>query len=77
MREKHKLGNFFSVDQYVISTPGHLTKGFRGETQDKRYHGGTINQYAASGIIWVQNQVSLGHDKTVMGNQHLEKWIYE
>ena len=30
-----------------------------------------------SAIIWVQNQVSMDHGKTIMGKQCFEEWIYE
>jgi hypothetical protein len=33
--------------------------------------------YASSGLIWVENQVSLGANKTVMGKACFEQWLYD
>ena len=38
--------------------------------------GGIYND-AASGLIWVENQVSLGANETVMGKSHFEQWIWD
>ena len=32
---------------------------------------------AASGLIWVENQVSLGANETVMGKARFEQWLYD
>jgi len=32
---------------------------------------------AASGLIWVENQVSLGANETIMGRERFEQWIYD
>ena len=32
---------------------------------------------AASGLIWVENQVSLGANETVMGKSHFEQWLWD
>ena len=42
-----------------------------------RFNGGTIYSDAASGLIWVENQVSLGANETVMGKERFEQWRYE
>ena len=41
------------------------------------FHGGTIYNDAASGIIWVENQVSLGANETIFGKAQFEKWLWE
>jgi hypothetical protein len=41
------------------------------------FQGITIFNDAASGLIWVENQVSLGANKTVMGKAHFEQWLYD
>ncbi len=41
--------------------------GYGRESQDCHFQGGTIFNDAASGLIWVENQVSLGANKTFMG----------
>jgi hypothetical protein len=47
------------------------------ESQDHRFQGGTIYNDAASGLIWVENQVSLGANETVMGKAHFEQWLWD
>ena len=32
---------------------------------------------AASGLIWVENQVSFGANKTVMGKARFEQWLWD
>jgi hypothetical protein len=54
-----KLG-ILSTDQFVCRTPGQLPSGYGCEGRNGRFHGGTIYNDAASGLIWVENQVSLG-----------------
>ena len=33
--------------------------------------------FAASGLIWVENQVSLGANETVMGKARFEQWLWD
>ena len=42
-----------------------------------RFHGGTIYNDAASGLIWVENQVSLGSSEIIMGKERFEQWLYD
>ncbi len=37
----------------------------------------TIYNDAASGLIWVENQVSLKASETIMGKEHFEQWLYD
>jgi len=39
--------------------------------------GGTIFRDAASGIIWVKNQVSLGARETILSKVKFEEWLWE
>ncbi len=64
---KLEVGDFVSTDQFVCRTPGQLPSGYRRENLNNRFHGGTIYNDAASGRIWVENQVSLGSSETIMG----------
>ncbi len=32
---------------------------------------------ATSGLIWVENQVSLGASETIMGKEQFEQWLYD
>ena len=59
-----------------MKTPGRLEKGYGREALHNYYHGGTIFQDAASNLVRVQHQVSLGTGKTVMGKAAFEDWIW-
>jgi len=54
-----------------------LPTGYGRESQDRRFQGGTIYNDAASGLIWDENQVSLGANETVMGKARLEQWMWD
>ncbi len=58
-----------------MKTPGRLMKGFGHKALHNCYHGGTIFQDMHSGLIRVQNQVSLGAGKTVIGKAAFVDWI--
>ena len=60
-----------------MKTPGRLPTGYGREPDNRRFHGGTIYNDAASSAIWVENQVSLGANATVMGKQRFEEWLWE
>jgi hypothetical protein len=57
--------------------PGHLPTRYGQESQHRRYLGGTTYNDAASGLIWVENQISLGTNETVMGKAHFEQWLWD
>ena len=59
-RNKLEVGDFVSTDQFLCRTPGWLPSGYGREGTRSRFNGGTIYNDAASGLIWVENQVSLG-----------------
>jgi hypothetical protein len=77
MRDQYNVGDFVSTDQFICKTPGHLPSRYGRESQDCRFQGGTIFNDAASGLIWVKNQVSLGANETVMGNAQFKQWLYD
>lgn len=58
--DKYEPGDMISSDQYIVNTPGRLLSGYGRDAQQNCYHGGTIFQDAASNLVRVQNQVSLG-----------------
>ena len=66
-RYKYEVGDFVSTDQLVVRTPGRVPNVYGRERRENRFHGGTIYNDAASGLIWVENQVSLGANETVLG----------
>ena len=76
-RDQYNVGDFVSTDQFICKTPGRLPTGYGRESQDRRFQGGTIYNDAASGLIWVENQVSLGANETVMGKARFEQWLYD
>ena len=54
-----------------------MLSGFGHENARDKFHGGTIFQDAATGIIWVKCQVSLGVCKTIMSKIRFEEWLWE
>jgi hypothetical protein len=54
-----------------------LPTGYGRESKDPCFQGGTIYNDSASGLIWVENQVSLGANKTVMGKARFKQWLWD
>ena len=52
-RKKYEVGDFVSTDKFVVRKPGRLPNGYGCERRENRFHGGTIYNDAASGLIWV------------------------
>ena len=73
---KLDVENFVSTDQFVCRTPGRLPSGYGREGTNRQFNGGIYND-AASGLIWVENQVSLGASETIMGKVRFEQWLYD
>jgi hypothetical protein len=71
-----EVGDFVSTDQFVCRTPGRLPSSYGCEGCNGRFHSGTIYNNAASGLIWVENQVSLGASEIIMGKERFEQWLY-
>ena len=46
---------------------------FQMNMGQNRFHGGTIYNDDASGLIWVENQVSLRENETVLGKSRFEE----
>ena len=76
-RDRLEVGDFVSTDQFICKTPGRLPEGYGREASHRRFQGGTIYNDAASGLIWVENQVSLGANETVMGKARFEQWLWD
>ena len=72
-----EVGDFVSTDQFVCRTPVWLPSGCGHGNLNIRFHGETIYNDAASGLIWVENQVSLGASETIMGNARFEQLLYD
>ena len=75
-KDKTEVGDFVSTDQFICNTTGRLPSGYGREASDRRFQGGTIYNDAASGLIWVENQISLGANETVMGKSQFEQWLW-
>jgi hypothetical protein len=71
------VGDFVSTDQFVCRTTGRLPTGYGREGSNSCYQGGTIYNNAASGLIWLENQVSLGASETILGKERFEQWLYD
>ena len=76
-RDKYEVGDFMSTNQFVVKTPGRLPSGFGRERHNNRFHGTNIYNDAASGLIWVENQVSLGANKTIFGKTRFKNWLWD
>jgi hypothetical protein len=76
-RNKLDIRDFVSTDQFVCRTPGRLPSGYGHEETNSQFNGGTIYNDAASGLIWVENQVSLGASETIMGKERFGQWLYD
>ena len=76
-KDKYEPGDFISTDQYIVRTPGRLLSGYGREALHNCFQGGTIYQDAASKLVRVQNQVSLGTGETTIGKSAFEDWIWQ
>ena len=65
------------MDQFFCKTPGRLLQGFGHEGEANSFHGGTIFNNAAIGVIWVENQVTLGTGDTLIAKEIFEQWLME
>ena len=75
--DKYEAGDFVSTDHFIVSTPGRLLEGYGREGKNNRYHGGTIFNDAATGIIWAESQVSLNASETLLSKAWFEQWLME
>jgi hypothetical protein len=64
---RYVVGDFVSIDQFIFKTPVQLPEGYGRDSKERCFQGGTIYNDAALGLIWVENQVFFGTNKTVMG----------
>lgn len=75
--DMYETGNFVSLDEYVVKTPGYLPSGFGRESLINSFQGGTIFCDAALKYIHVENQVTLGAGEAVNSKLHLKEWLWE
>ena len=74
---KYEVGDFFSADQFIVKNDGFFPSGYAYEVSHLHFHGWTICLDAATGIIWIENQVYLGAGDNAMANIRLEEWLCE
>ena len=67
LHDKIDVGYFVLTDQYVCTTYGSSPAGYRRESRNRHFQGGTRYNDAASSLIWVENKVFLISNETVMG----------
>ena len=77
MRDRIEVGDFISTDQFLCRIPGYLTTGYGRESRDRGFQGGIIYNDATYNLIWVEIQVSLGSNKTLMGKSWFEQWLWD
>ena len=76
MMDQYKVGDFVSTDQFICKMPGCVPTGYGHESQNRRFQGGSIFNDDASGLFWVENQVSLDAKESVMCKACFEQWLY-
>ncbi len=64
--DQYKVGDFVSSDQFICKTLGCVPTGYGHESQNCRFQGGSIFNDDASGLFWVENQVSLDAKELVV-----------
>ena len=72
---KFHADDFISMDQFVVSTSGWLLTAYGWEGNHNRFYGWTILNDAATGAIWVKNQVSLGAGEIIMAKTCFKEWL--
>ena len=58
-QDAYQVGYLVSAYQSVVGLPDQLLEVHGRISKNVEYHGVTVFNNAASGIIWVENQVSL------------------
>ena len=76
-RDSYEPGDMVSTDQFNVHTPGRRLKGYGRESKDNSYHGGTVYIDAASGLVYVEIQVSLGAEETLVGKHKFEQVVMD
>ena len=66
-----------STEQFGADTPRQLPTEYEQESYFSSFYGGTLYNDAATGIIWVENQVSLGARETFLWKERFEQWIWD
>ena len=72
-RDKYEVGIVFSTDNFICKTTARLHIGYGRESSDRRFQVGTIYNDAASGLIWIENQISLEKKETVVAKSWFQQ----
>jgi hypothetical protein len=65
--DQHEPGNKVFSDQFIVHTLGQRLDGYGRKGPKRSLHGGTLYTDAASNLIYVECQTSMGAGKTIMG----------
>ena len=76
-KDCYEPGDMVSSDQFNVHTSGRKLDGYGRESAETGYHGGTVYIDAASGLVRVEMQVSMGANETVLGKHKFEQWVYD
>ena len=76
-RGSYEPGDMVSSDQFNVHTAGRKFDGYGRESPENGFHGGTVYVDAASGLVRVEMQVSMGANETLIGKHKFEQWVYD
>ena len=65
-RYKYEVGYFVSTDTFICKTSSRLPTGYVRYSSDQIFQGSKIYNDVAQCLVWIENQVSLGSNKTVL-----------
>jgi len=73
LKSEHTTPGHFSIDQFVSKVHGRLLHTYGKEEDNAKYSGGMIYVDEASGMVFVQRQVSLDEAKMLCGKHLVER----
>ena len=65
-----------SAEQFLVHIPGRFITGYGWESSSSRFYGVNVYNDATTGIIWIENQVSLGSSETVLVEESFVKCLW-
>ena len=65
-----------SAEQFLINIPGRFITGYGRESSYFIFYGVNFYNDATTGIIWIENQVSLGSSETVLVEESFVKCLW-
>ena len=75
--DSYEPGDMVSSNQFNVHTAGQKFDWYGREPPENGYHGGTIYVDAASVLVRVEMQVSMGANETLIGKHKFEQWVYD